>query len=662
MFKTFSVLLLMFLVNTAVASDLSRAERFDLRTQLLNSCPKEEVWAQLITEAVAQQTQAPTKLAQLYLTQAECEMFKSADLLAANIAKAKPLIDSQRTPDLYIYLQILESFYLYTYLERAEEAIAILEDLSRNDALQDDLYLYMSYLQNLLELYYKQHAYERIAEPLFKFAQEFEKCQAQQCEQPGLRVTFLGELSHLAGKSGDVEQAKQLAMQMVEQFRQNDENTVERQRSLPFILTKQSKFDDLPLKAAVDGDAIWWAVSGRPFYQSDRFAGFRGSGTDITAQRRLAKDTSRLATYDSLTGLLNRFRMSKLLESTLSAFQVQKRACSVMLIDLDRFKQVNDTLGHPAGDILLKQVAERLVKVVGDREKISRLGGDEFQIILQDVEDRGDLGDLADRIIKSLSHPYSVDGSRCIIGASVGVAVSPFDGRTSEELIRNADLALYAAKGSGRGRFRFYSSDLLQAAEDRRILEEDLRDALANGQIWLAYQPVVSATTNIVTGFEALIRWNHPERGSISPALFIPIAEETNLIGELGEWALHKACEQAAKWPGKMKVAVNVSPVQFANDLLPKVVESALASSGLQAERLELEITEGVFLQDSSGTDNMFQALKKIGVRLALDDFGTGYSSLGYLKTAPSTRSKSTKASYAARLNQVHEMARSSQR
>ncbi|KTE31731.1 diguanylate phosphodiesterase [Sphingopyxis sp. HIX] len=409
----------------------------------------------------------------------------------------------------------------------------------------------------------------------------------------------------------------------------------ERQRTLPFLLTKQSKFDELPLRCAFEGDR-WWAVSGRPHFDGGgRFTGYRGSGTDITEQRRSAEDASRLAMYDSLTGLANRFNISKKLDTTLAAFAQQQRSCAIMLLDLDRFKQVNDTLGHPAGDALLKQVAGRLLKIVGDKEMVSRLGGDEFQIILPDVEDRGKLGDMASDIINSLSQPYSVEGSRCIIGASVGVAISPFDGDNSDNLVRNADLALYAAKGNGRGRFSFYSSDLHQAAEDRRALEEDLRDALARGEMELSYQPIVKAKTNVVTGMEALVRWTHPERGPISPALFIPIAEEANLIWALGEWVLRRACDDAASWPGAMRVAVNVSPIQFANPDLPKVVASALATSGLPPEQLELEITESVFLGDSAETSQMFKALKGLGVRLALDDFGTGYSSLGYLQSAP---------------------------
>ena len=409
----------------------------------------------------------------------------------------------------------------------------------------------------------------------------------------------------------------------------------ERQRTLPFLLTKQSKFDELPLRSAFEGDR-WWAVSGRPHFDAaGRFAGYRGSGIDITEQRRSAEDASRLAMYDSLTGLANRFNISKKLEATLAAFSQQQRSCAIMLLDLDRFKQVNDTLGHPAGDALLKQVAERLLKIVGDKEMVSRLGGDEFQIILPDIEDRGKLGDMAADIIASLSQPYSVEGSRCIIGASVGVAISPFDGDNRDNLVRNADLALYAAKGNGRGRFRFYSSDLHQSAEDRRALEEDLRDALTRGEMELSYQPIVHAKTDTVTGMEALIRWTHPERGPISPALFIPIAEETNLIWALGEWVLRKATADAAAWPGQMRVAVNVSPIQFANPELPKIVTHALAASGLPPEQLELEITESVFLGDSTETSHMFKALKALGVRLALDDFGTGYSSLGYLQSAP---------------------------
>ena len=409
----------------------------------------------------------------------------------------------------------------------------------------------------------------------------------------------------------------------------------ERQRTLPFLLTKQSKFDKLPLRSAFEGDDRWWAISGRPHFDGGKFTGYRGSGTDITAQRRSAEDASRLALYDSLTGLASGFNISKKLDATLAAFAQQQRSCAIMLLDLDRFKQVNDTLGHPAGDALLKQVAERLLKIVGDKEMVSRLGGDEFQIILPDIEDRGKLGDMAADIIASLSQPYSVEGSRCIIGVSVGVAIAPFDGLSSDELVRNADLALYAAKGNGRGRFAFYSSDLHQAAEQRRALEHDLRDALTRGEITLGYQPVVNAKSDMVTGVEALVRWTHRDRGVISPAVFIPIAEEANLIWPLGEWVLRKACEDAARWPGDMRVAVNVSPIQFANADLPKIVAQALAAAGLAPDRLELEITESVFLGDSAETNQMFKTLKDLGVRLALDDFGTGYSSLGYLQSAP---------------------------
>ena len=407
-------------------------------------------------------------------------------------------------------------------------------------------------------------------------------------------------------------------------------------RTLPFLLMKRAKFDRLTLRANISGDERWWSLSGTPqFDAAGVFMGYLGNGIDMTEQRRSTEHASKLAKNDPLTGLPNRLRMAEVLAADLMSLDYQKRSCAVILIDLDRFKQVNDTLGHLAGDALLTQVAERLRRIIEDDERIFRLGGDEFQIIIRDCDDRGTLGELANRVIAMLSQPYSVNGSRCIIGASVGIAMSPFDGRSSEDLIRNADLALYAAKASGRGRFRFFAKELLEAAEDRRILEEDLRDALAKGEISVFYQPIVDAKTDVMTGVEALVRWHHSVRGPISPALFIPIAEETNLITSIGEWVLRKACEDAARWPGRLRVAVNVSPIQFANDGLPAIVTSALASSGLEPDRLELEITEGVFLGESAATDTMFATLKDIGVRLALDDFGTGYSSLSYLRTAP---------------------------
>ncbi len=410
----------------------------------------------------------------------------------------------------------------------------------------------------------------------------------------------------------------------------------ESERTLAFHLTARSAFNDLALRAAVQREERWWSVNGRPIYDAfGNFLGFRGSGADLTEKKRSEEHASRLAHYDSLTGLANRFQMSQTLEKILTAPNMEHRACAVFLLDLDRFKQVNDTMGHPAGDSLLTQVAARLERAVGEQGRVGRLGGDEFQVILVGHHRREALAALARQIIHDLSEPYSIEGHRVVIGASLGIALSPEDGVTSEAIIRNADLALYAAKDGGRGRHHFYAADLHSDAEERRQLEQDLRDALTHGGLELYYQPVVHTSTERITGFEALLRWNHPQRGFLSPARFIPIAEDSGLIAPIGEWALRTACHDLARWPDSVRVAVNVSPLQFANPALPAVITSALAAAQVDPARLELEITESVFLNDDEGTDTMFAALKRVGVRLALDDFGTGYSSLGYLKKAP---------------------------
>jgi diguanylate cyclase (GGDEF)-like protein/PAS domain S-box-containing protein len=411
----------------------------------------------------------------------------------------------------------------------------------------------------------------------------------------------------------------------------------ESERTLHFHLNARSSFQDLRLRAATaDGEERWWSVNGLPVYDDfDNFQGFRGSGSDLTERKRHEEQATRLAHYDSLTGLANRLQMSKSLEKILNARTAEHRACAVLLLDLDRFKQVNDTLGHPAGDALLRQVAQRLERVVESPGRVGRLGGDEFQVIVPGRSTRTALAHLAERIIMALAEPYLIDGHRVMIGVSVGIALAPDDGVTSEAIIRNADLALYAAKDAGRGRHHFYAPDLHTDAEERRQLEADLRDALASGGLQLFYQPVVHTASEKVAGFEALLRWQHPTRGWLSPAKFVPIAEDAGIIAQIGEWALRTACQDLACWPGSVRVAVNVSPLQFANPALPAIVTSALAAAGVAPERLELEITESVFLNDDEGTDAMFAALKRLGVRLALDDFGTGYSSLGYLKKAP---------------------------
>ena len=409
------------------------------------------------------------------------------------------------------------------------------------------------------------------------------------------------------------------------------------ERTLPLILSAHKTFTGLQVRAATGGPEVWWSLSGRPQLDAaGKFLGYRGNGTDITTTRQSQQDASRLAQYDSLTGLANRHRMGRRLEQTLTAYQATRRPCAVVMLDLDRFKAVNDTLGHPAGDELLKQVADRLGQVVSEPgAEIGRLGGDEFQIMLPDLDDRGRLGELARTIITMLSQPYQVAGSRCVIGASVGIAIAPFDGQGSDELVRAADLALYAAKGGGRGQFRFYSSDLQAEAERRRQIEAELRDALANDQMHLVYQPIVDPVSNRVVSLEALVRWSHPDLGEIAPAVFLPIAEEANLTGALGDWMLKRACAEAQTWPGGVRVAVDVTAAQFGNAGFAAVVAQALAHAGLPPERLELELTESVFLADPLTTTDLFNQLKLLGVRLVLDDFGTGHSSLATLQHAP---------------------------
>ena len=441
-------------------------------------------------------------------------------------------------------------------------------------------------------------------------------------------------------------------------FETDPDNPGERSdRPLQFLLGAHARIADVTVRLAPAHcgpgvRAAWWSLSGQPKLVGAKldaangtFQGYRGTARDITQEYERRIEDSRLAEFDSLTGLANRHRIIRRFDSVLAAFKGTLRPVTLMMLDLDRFKQVNDTLGHPAGDELLRQVAQRLARVVGSAGEIGRLGGDEFQILLPDQEDRGKLGELADKIIGLISQPYRIDEHHVVIGVSVGMAIAPFDGTERDEIVRAADMALYAAKHGGRGQFRFYSSDLRDEKEERRELEDALRDAVTSviegdeswdePQLAMVYQPVVRTEDHAVMGFEALMRWEHPQRGAIPPAVFIPVAEDAGMILQLGEWGLRQAASDAVKWPHPLRVAVNVSAVQFAHPDFPGVVEDVLRSTGLDPDRLELELTEAVFMGDGENIDAAFKALKLLGVRLALDDFGTGYSSLSYLRAAP---------------------------
>ncbi len=355
---------------------------------------------------------------------------------------------------------------------------------------------------------------------------------------------------------------------------------------------------------------------------------------DITEQKRAEEKIAYLAHYDALTDLPNRVLFRERLESMLNQLGPGANL-AVLYLDLDQFKDINDTLGHPAGDELLNVVAGRLRAVVRTGDIVARLGGDEFAIIQAAVTHTSDVVELAARIRDAIRKPMMIDGHELAVDTSIGIALAPRDGAEPNQLLKHADLALYGVKADGRGAYRFFETEMDERANARRTLETDLRQAIEHGQLELYYQPLVMVQDGSISGFEALLRWWHPTRGSISPAEFVPIAEESGLIHRIGEWVLRTACAEAATWPSDCGLSVNVSPVQFRNEGLALTIASALAQSGLPARRLELEITEAVLMRDDETALAILKQLQQLGVRIALDDFGTGYSSLSYLQRFP---------------------------
>jgi diguanylate cyclase (GGDEF)-like protein len=362
--------------------------------------------------------------------------------------------------------------------------------------------------------------------------------------------------------------------------------------------------------------------------------GWVATHEDVTEQRRIEARVRHLARHDALTDLPNRVLLREEMEKLEARIQRQENV-AVLCLDLDHFKAVNDTLGHGIGDQVLVTVAKRLRECSRETDIVARLGGDEFAILVHSLEGPGGAATIADRIVRSIAQPMELDGHHISIGTSIGIAIAPFDGSDAEMLLKNADLALYRAKSEGRGNYHFFEKGMDEALQHRRMLEQGLKVALARNEFRLMYQPLLSLVDNRVCCLEALLRWDHPERGLISPTEFIPIAEETGVINSLGEWVLKEACKTAATWPEHVRIAVNLSAVQFKSRNLVDHVTTALNEAGLSPKRLELEVTESLLLAETELTLQTLHRLRELGVRISMDDFGTGYSSLSYLRSFP---------------------------
>lgn len=374
-------------------------------------------------------------------------------------------------------------------------------------------------------------------------------------------------------------------------------------------------------------DGRWFAISREPL----RNGGWVTTHRDVTDRYRVHERIVFMARHDALTGLPNRTHFNDTLDQALARAK-DGELVAIHFLDLDRFKHVNDTLGHEAGDKLLQAVTSRLRNAARETDVIARMGGDEFAIVQSGITHPGDAAALAERVIKEVSQPYDIDGQSATIGASIGIAFFPRDGHEAGQIVRNSDLALYRAKGRGRGHFQFFEPRMEERLLEENAMERDLERALAKGELELFYQPVVNFERAEITGCEALVRWNHPVKGLVSPSNFIPVAEKSGLINALGEWALREACTMAASWPDEIRVSVNMSSVQLRSDRILAVVVGALSASGLSPRRLEIEITESVVLESTAATLRLLMSLRDLGVSITLDDFGTGYASLSYLQ------------------------------
>lgn len=389
-------------------------------------------------------------------------------------------------------------------------------------------------------------------------------------------------------------------------------------------------FRGLTLKLEIDDSPRWWTLSAR----AHENGGMRGVASDVTAHKLAEQRISYMAHYDGLTDLANRVLFNETLHRALRRLTDGQRS-AVLCLDLDQFKSVNDTLGHPIGDKLLCDVAKRITQATRQEDLVARLGGDEFAVLLHKIPNDRDVEQCAQRIINAIERPFVIEGMQVMTSASIGIAVVGRGEVDAPEMMKQADLALYSAKLNGRNRYAFFEPGMDDAARERRELEMELRAALAKDEFELHYQPLINLSSGQTVSYEALVRWNHPRRGVIMPAAFIPIAEETGLIVQIGEWVIRHATREVANWPGHLRVSVNLSPAQMRSANLVPTIISAVAHAGIEPQQLELEITESVLMQDSETNIAILHKLRDFGVRISLDDFGTGYSSLNYLRSFP---------------------------